>query len=292
LTFLVCSGEELQNEGKAMRITMLAGASLALALTLSSAAGASDLFATTYTGDTSDLYTVNQSTGAVSLVGSTGVNIGDLTSTNSQLLGVDLTNNALWTINPSNAAASNEVLISGTNGDITSLAWDPVTHALYGNTTSGFGGADQLYSINATTGAATLIGGIGSVDVYALGFSQTGVLLGESNATGELLSISTATGAGTDIGSTGLSSNYDLASRPGDGVVFGLESGEYGLYTYNIGTGAASLVGAYGEDVNLAGLAFLPAGSVPEPATWAMMIVGFGGLGFVAYRRSRNPALA
>jgi hypothetical protein len=44
--------------------------------------------------------------------------------------------------------------------------------------------------------------------------------------------------------------------------------------------------------VNLAGLAFLPAGSVPEPATWAMMIVGFGGLGFVAYRRSRNPALA
>jgi hypothetical protein len=25
--------------------------------------------------------------------------------------------------------------------------------------------------------------------------------------------------------------------------------------------------------------------SVPEPATWAMMIVGFAGLGFAAYRR-------
>jgi PEP-CTERM motif-containing protein len=271
---------------------MLTGASLALALTLSTAAGASELFATTYTGDTSDLYMVNQSTGAISLVGSTGVNFGDLTSTNSQLLGVDLTNNALWTINPSTAAASNEVLISGTNGDITSLAWDPVTHVLYGNTTSGFGGADQLYSINATTGAATLVGDIGSANVYALGFSQTGVLLGESDATVDLLSISTATGAGTDIGPTGLSGNYDLASRPGDDVVFGLGSSTYGLYTYNTGTGATTLVGAYGEDVNLAGLAFLPAGGVPEPATWAMMIVGFGGLGFVAYRRSRNPAIA
>jgi hypothetical protein len=275
-----------------MRITMLAGASLALALTLSSAAGASELFATTYAGDTSDLYTVNQSTGAISLVGNTGVNFGDLTSTNSQLLGVDLTNNALWTINPLTGAASNEVLISGTRGEITSIAWDPVTHALYGNTTSGFGGADQLYAINSTTGAATLIGGIGSVNVYALGFSQTGVLLGESDATGELLSISTATGAGTDIGPTGLSSNYDLASRPGDDVVFGLSSSTYGLYTYNTGTGATSLVGAYGEDVNLAGLAFLPAGGVPEPATWAMMMVGFSGLGFVAHRRSRKPAVA
>jgi hypothetical protein len=280
-----------------MRITMLIGESLALALTLSSAAGASELFATTYAaGETSDLYTVNQSTGAISLVGNTGVTFGDLTSTNSQLLGVDLTNNALWTINSATAASSNEVLISGTQGEITSIAWDPVTHALYGNTTTGYGGADQLYAINATTGAATLIGDIGSVDVYALGFSQTGVLLGESDATGELISISTATGAGTNIGPTGLSSNYDLASRPGDGVVFGLSSETFGLYTYNAGTGAASLVGQYGKDVNLAGLAFLPAGggsgAAPEPATWVMMVAGFGGLGLLAYRRSRRLAVA
>jgi PEP-CTERM motif-containing protein len=279
-----------------MRITMLTGASLALALTLSSAAGASELFATTYTGGASDLYTVNQSTGAISLVGNTGVNFGDLTSTNSQLLGVDLTNNALWTINPLTGAASNEVLISGSNGVITSIAWDPVTHALYGDTTSGFGGADQLYAINSTTGAATLVGGIGSANIYALGFSQTGVLLGESDATGELVSISTTTGAGTDIGPTGISASYDLASRPGDDVVFGLGSATFGLYTFNTATGAASLVGPYGQDVNLAGLAFLPAGggggAAPEPATWVMMVAGFGGLGFVAYRRSRKPAIA
>ena len=28
------------------------------------------------------------------------------------------------------------------------------------------------------------------------------------------------------------------------------------------------------------------ASSVPEPSTWAMMLLGFAGLGFYAYRRS------
>jgi hypothetical protein len=30
------------------------------------------------------------------------------------------------------------------------------------------------------------------------------------------------------------------------------------------------------------------AGGVPEPSTWAMMILGFGGIGFMAYRRKQN----
>jgi hypothetical protein len=31
--------------------------------------------------------------------------------------------------------------------------------------------------------------------------------------------------------------------------------------------------------------------AVPEPSTWAMMILGFCGLGFMAYRRKSKPAL-
>jgi choice-of-anchor A domain-containing protein len=34
----------------------------------------------------------------------------------------------------------------------------------------------------------------------------------------------------------------------------------------------------------------LPSGAVPEPSTWAMLIAGFAGLGFVGYRRSRTVA--
>jgi hypothetical protein len=31
--------------------------------------------------------------------------------------------------------------------------------------------------------------------------------------------------------------------------------------------------------------------AVPEPSTWAMMILGFAGIGFAAYRRKSKPAL-
>jgi hypothetical protein len=30
---------------------------------------------------------------------------------------------------------------------------------------------------------------------------------------------------------------------------------------------------------------------IPEPSTWAMMILGFFGIGFMAYRRKSKPAL-
>ena len=37
--------------------------------------------------------------------------------------------------------------------------------------------------------------------------------------------------------------------------------------------------------------AFVVAGAVPEPSTWAMMILGFLGVGFMAYRRKTQSAL-
>jgi hypothetical protein len=34
-----------------------------------------------------------------------------------------------------------------------------------------------------------------------------------------------------------------------------------------------------------------PVAGVPEPSTWAMMLLGFAGIGFMAYRRKNKPAL-
>ena len=36
---------------------------------------------------------------------------------------------------------------------------------------------------------------------------------------------------------------------------------------------------------------FLVVAAVPEPSTWAMILLGFAGLGFMAYRRKAEPAL-
>ncbi len=49
-------------------------------------------------------------------------------------------------------------------------------------------------------------------------------------------------------------------------------------FSYDLVAGGA---GGYGMD-----LAF--GGAVPEPSTWAMMLIGFGGLGYAATRRARK----
>ena len=37
--------------------------------------------------------------------------------------------------------------------------------------------------------------------------------------------------------------------------------------------------------------AFVAVATVPEPSTWAMMILGFAGIGFMAYRRRNKMAM-
>ena len=50
--------------------------------------------------------------------------------------------------------------------------------------------------------------------------------------------------------------------------------------------------GGNGIDVLAYAQAGLPiAGGVPEPSTWAMMLLGFAGIGFMAYRRKSKPLL-
>jgi hypothetical protein len=46
-----------------------------------------------------------------------------------------------------------------------------------------------------------------------------------------------------------------------------------------------------GFDVRTDGTFATGIGAVPEPSTWAMLILGFAGVGFMAYRRKSKPAL-
>jgi len=263
-----------------------------------SPAFATHLFAVDFPGDAT-LYGMNQTTGAATPIGPVGTDsVGDLTSDtrpgSPTLWGVrigtsDQDADQLLTIDPATGAETGSVPIAfppSTNGiphgHMTSIAFDPVSGVLYGNTTVGFGAPfDALYKIDPTTGATTFVGRILFDNVFALGFDQTGDLFGVADATDELISISLASGNGTHVANLRAGQVFDIASRPEDDVMFAIDTGTNSLYTLDTSNGALGLIGDYGTPLNLVGLAFSP---IPEPGT--VVLLGLG-IALLARRRAR-----
>jgi hypothetical protein len=113
-----------------------------------------------------------------------------------------------------------------------------------------------IYGITLSTTAA-VAGGANDVDI-------TNAFLSGGSILGSL-------GLNPDIDNTDLNEDYSLNTF--------LDSGTY-LLTIQ---GTRGTTGSFGGNV-----AFT---AVPEPATWGMMLLGFGAVGF-AMRRRRQPALA
>jgi hypothetical protein len=67
-------------------------------------------------------------------------------------------------------------------------------------------------------------------------------------------------------------------------------SGEYPLFNLASGDGNSAFTGKVDgiEYYNVSGTTNISA--VPEASTWAMLILGFAGVGFMAYRRKAKPA--
>jgi PEP-CTERM motif len=111
-------------------------------------------------------------------------------------------------------------------------------------------GSDKLLRIDLATGAGTVIGsGIGFSDVDGLSFDGNGQLWGVDDDVNRLVQIDLNTGVGTAVGSFGGGFN-DMGLAFGNGVLYMAATDSAGtvgsLYTVNTGTGAASLVGAFG----------------------------------------------
>jgi hypothetical protein len=127
------------------------------------------------------------------------------------------------------------------------LAWNPNTSTLYmidGR------GAQGLYTVNVTTGAATLVGTHGITDLFGLAYNTQNNTLyatGFNNTT--LYSLNPTTGAATAIGSTGVRIGA-LAFNSQLNVLVGVNDGTGDIYQLNLTTGASTLLAQPGYTNN------------------------------------------
>jgi PEP-CTERM motif len=107
---------------------------------------------------------------------------------------------------------------------------------------------------------------------------------------------SLSSGETFDIAGTGGGLTNDLTSLSLDGVACGADGGGFkcnggaffDIFSWSIVPGT-TIGGLNPEDLMLS----VTVTQVPEPSTWAMMLAGFAGLGFLSYRASRKtPAAA
>jgi PEP-CTERM motif len=289
----------------------------ALALVATPALAASTLYGT----DNASTYTVDTATGNVTLIGGNGLSgfdangfgsiLRDLTASTTTLYGaqwnVDANGitGAVATVSATTGAvtassALTGLLETGFNRGLYSVAYDNGTNTLYGNT------ARRLYTIDPATGAATFVGNLGAGSIVGLGIeSSTGNLYSISQLVDDQGVVTTLMRV-LDKTNAAVLSTVTLANQCSCDVAFDpltnqgyISSSFYdasgnftfaGLDLLDSTRTTTSFVGQHGPSTQfgMSGLAFLST-AVPEPATWAMMIAGFG-LAGVAMRRSKRIA--
>ncbi len=104
---------------------------------------------------------------------------------------------------------------------------------------------DTLYTLNAATGAATLVGALGVAGIWQSITSHGGTLYAINDTTDTLYTLNAATGAATLVGALGVAGRWQSITSHG-GTLYAFNETTDTLYTLNAATGAATLVGALG----------------------------------------------
>jgi len=206
------------------------------------------------------------------------------------------TTSNLLQLNPATGAIVASIGVTDTNGGgiaIADLAVQPGTGALFGirSPVDQQGLAGRLYTINKTTGVATLVGNTGS-NFGSIAFAPNGTLymsaedlgpMGPTNST--LKTINPATAA--PLTSVATTDFFGALGIRQDGVIFAGDADVSGIFTINPTTGAETLVGNTGG--NLVGdLDF----QAPEPGSLALIGIGLCLIVMHArrsHRSSRKP---
>lgn len=186
----------------------------------------------------------------------------------------------LLRLNPTTGLSLGSVSISdGTNQiSIADLALQPGTGKLFGirGPNDQLGGQGLLYTINAITGLATLVGNTG--DFFgSLAFAPNGTLYMSSadlDFAGNFINIGVKTLNPLNAAQLSFIATTDffgaLAVRPEDSALFGGNGDFAQLFQINPTTGAETLIGGTGRTF-VGDLAFQP---VPEPASLALVAAG------------------
>lgn len=253
------------------------------AVTLSAATSLSAAPTVYVADENGNLATVDVTTGTATLIGNSGIVLTDIAfDNNGQLYGisfdelyrVDRTTAALTAIGATGAAVN--ALTFGANGTLYAA------------------GGNQLFTLNTSTGLATDIGTTGFTSSGDLTFYNGDLYLSAfgPSLTDALVKLALPGATGTLVGSLGLSEVYGL-SRAENNVIYA--NSNQNIYAVNAATGSTTLVSSYTyAGAGLAnGTTFLNEASaaVPESATWAMFISGFGLVGGALRQRRVSVSL-
>lgn len=248
--------------------------------------------------------------------GGAPVTITGLLGTNETILGIDRrpangllyglgSSGRIYTLNTATGAATFASVISGAtlSGTVFGVDFNPVPDRLRVTSNAG-----QNLRIDVTTGLATVDTPLNGPTTSIAGSAYTNNFPGAVTTT--LYNISAATdtlyiqsppnnGTLVAVGSLGFDTTgvtgFDISGT--SGLAFAAltngDTAESGLYSINLSTGAATMLGMFGIGGNPAlaapmlGIA-LNVGVVPEPSTYALFAGGLLGVCFMARRRRGN----
>jgi hypothetical protein len=228
---------------------------------------------------------VDITTGTVSKVNNTGVDFTDIAFVGSQMFGTSFTN--LYSIND-NTGTPTAIAEWGFGGDgMNALVGDGANLRAASNATS------TVYTAT-TLGAVTLQTPSPLPSAGDLAFGKNGNLYesGVDASSGNDALVDVTTGTEIDFltaGGSSLNAVFGLATDNA-GVTYAVDGTT--IYTVNLSNAVLTPVLDYsGHGLGAAqGTAFIfeNAPSTPEPSTWAMMLLGFAGLGFMGYRQTKR----
>jgi hypothetical protein len=153
----------------------------------------------------------------------------------------------LGELNKTTGVFTPSVTVSGVTAgqSPTGIAFQNGSSPFYMSTSDGL--TSHLYTVNTTTGAATLVGDTELPLLIDIAVNASGQMYGHDISDDSIYSINTATGAATLIGPTGVAANFaqGIEFDKGTGVLYAwlYEGGGVNRFaTINLATGAATTV--------------------------------------------------